>query len=146
VLARQLADARSWRTVRDGVEAPERDRRVGVPELARDEHGVQFFGDEQRGEPVAQRMEREPPLPLQARSLDGRAEPFARVALVAGLPVRVAEDELLNALVRRGQPALTEEAHHGRGSTMSRRPRTLARLRWFATPSLFPARAGKMLS
>src|SRR5947199_10354977 len=65
----------------------EGDRRAGVPELARDEHGIEPLGDEERGERMAQRMEREPALPVQASRLDGRAERFPGIAVVGPLPV-----------------------------------------------------------
>jgi hypothetical protein len=57
-----------------------------VPELARDEDHVEPLGDQERGKSVAQRVQREPTLPVQGRRLDGRAERLARVAVVAALP------------------------------------------------------------
>jgi hypothetical protein len=57
----------------------ERDRRVGVAELARDEDDVQALGDQERGEAVPERMEREPAGRLQSGPLDGIAEAVADV-------------------------------------------------------------------
>jgi hypothetical protein len=61
----------------------ERDRRVGVSELAGDEDDVRALGDQQRGVPVAKRVQRETAASAaQAGLFDGLAEGFADVAVV----------------------------------------------------------------
>ena len=84
----------------------ERDGRVGVSELAGDEHDVQAVGDQQRGEPVAQRVQREPTVGADAAALHGGAEGLADVAVVECASERVGEHEVIRRLVGGGEPVL----------------------------------------
>jgi hypothetical protein len=59
----------------------ERDARVGVSELAGDEDDVHPLGDQERGEAVPERVEREPAGRLESGPLDGVAEAVADVAV-----------------------------------------------------------------
>ena len=91
-----------------------------MPKLARDEDHVEPPGDEERGEGMAERVKREPPLALEPRGLDGGA-------VVAALAVGLAEDQVLGPLVGRGEPASPQESRHDRASTTPRRPPSVFR-------------------
>jgi hypothetical protein len=84
------------------------DARVGVTELARDVDDVQPVRDQQRGEAVAERVERQLSRRLQLCTLDRLPEGFADVAVVEAAPERVAENEVTRRLERAREPAFTQ--------------------------------------
>jgi len=86
----------------------ERDRRIGVAELARDEDHVQPLGDQQRGEAVPERVQRQPPRRLQAGPPDRAAEGATDAPVVEALPARGREDEVVRRLVQRRQATLAQ--------------------------------------
>jgi hypothetical protein len=70
-----------------------------VSELAGDEDDVESLRDQERGEAVAERVQREPFAGARdAGALEGRAEVFADVAVVESAAERVAEHELVLVL------------------------------------------------
>ncbi len=87
----------------------ERDRWVGVAELPGDVDDVQPPADQQRGEGVPERVQREPSGCGDARGLDGGAEGFAGVAVVEPAHVAAAKDELLGPLVAGGEPLFPQQ-------------------------------------
>jgi hypothetical protein len=107
------------------------DVRVGVAELAADVDDVQAFGDQERGEAVAERVERELARRVQVRSFDGLAEAFADVAVVESAAERVREDEVMRGLVVAGEPALAEcFRKRGGARTTSRLPASVLSGAW----------------
>lgn len=94
------------------------DAGVGVAELARDEHDVEAVGDQQRGEAVAERVQRQPAGSCDAGAADGGAEVLADLAVVAASPGVVGKYEVRGTLsrptgldCRRGRPIRSADAN-----------------------------------
>jgi hypothetical protein len=81
------------------------DAGIRVPELAADVDDVQPVRDQERGEAVAERVERELSRRLQPCTLDRLPEAFADVAVVEPAPERVGEDEVTRRLLAACEPA-----------------------------------------
>ena len=91
------------------------DARVGVAELAADVDDVQAVRDQERGETVAERVQRELSRRLQPCTFDRLPEAVADVAVVEAAPERVAEHKVTRRLVATGEPAFAQALGERRG-------------------------------
>jgi hypothetical protein len=98
----------------------ERDARGRVPELAGDKDDVQALGDQERGEAVPERVQRESPGRLQPRPLDRIAEAVTDVPVVESAAAGGREDEVVRRFVDRREATFTQQLRPAPGR--GRRP------------------------